>query len=51
MTAATLFGAMVLTLMGHPNLAWPLTAVTGLVGAVAGGVYFRRHLVQRRLFD
>lgn len=51
MTAATLFGAMVLTLMGHPTLAWPLTAVTGLVGAVAGGVYFRRHLVQRRLFD
>ena len=51
MTAATLFGAMVLTLLGQISLAWPLTAVTGLVGAVAGAVYFRRHLVHRRLFD
>ena len=36
---------------GPPEPGQPLTAVTGLVGAVAGGVYFRRHLVQRRLFD
>ena len=51
MTAATLFGAMVLTLLGQISLAWPLTAVTGLVGAVAGAAYFHRHLVHRRLFD
>ena len=51
MTAATLFIAMVLTLMGHTALAWPLTAVTGFVGAVAGIVYFHRHLVHKNLLQ
>ena len=51
MTASTLFGAMVLTLAGHTDLAWPLTVVTGAVGMFAGLGYFRRHLEQRRFFD
>ena len=49
-TAIFLFAAFVTTLCGLPQLAWPLTIVTGGLGSLAAIGYMIRHLEDRKRF-
>jgi len=50
MTAILLFACFVTTLLGHTEIAGPLTGLTGLCGAWAGYGYLSRHLEDRKRF-